>query len=65
MRPWRKRANSRETTGVKLSLFSENVEVTDSALVGKVVSTTPAPGAKIVGQGSVTLFIGVLADDAG
>ena len=54
-----------ETTGVKLSLFSENVEVTDSALVGKVVSTTPAPGAKIIGQGSVTLFIGVLADDAG
>jgi beta-lactam-binding protein with PASTA domain len=47
-----------ETTGVKLSVFNETAFTTDPNLVGRVVSQTPAAGANLTGQGTVTIFIG-------
>jgi eukaryotic-like serine/threonine-protein kinase len=49
-----------ETTGVKLTLFTQKTDVTDPNLVDKVVSSTPAAGAPVEGQASVTLFVGQL-----
>ncbi len=47
-----------EETGVKLSLFTEKVDVVDPALAGKVVSMTPNAGTAVSGQASVTIFVG-------
>ena len=47
-----------EDTGVKLSLFTQKVDVVDPALAGKVVSMTPNAGAAVSGQASVTIFVG-------
>jgi penicillin-binding protein 1A len=52
-------------TGVKLSLFQEQVPVTDPALVGKIVSTNPNPGTQITESASVVLNIGELDESGG
>lgn len=51
-----------EETGLKLSLFTQKTGTEDPALVDRVVSTSPEPGAAVEGQVSVTLFIGELTD---
>jgi membrane peptidoglycan carboxypeptidase len=47
-----------QTTGVKLSLFTQKVDTSDPAFIGRVISTNPKPGVVIEGQASVTLFVG-------
>ncbi|MFQ5523136.1 MAG: transglycosylase domain-containing protein, partial [Acidimicrobiia bacterium] len=45
-------------TGVKLTLVQETVEVTDPNLVGKIVTTNPAPGTQITDSATVVVSIG-------
>ena len=52
-------------TGVRLSLTQQATDVTDPALVGKVVGSNPAPGTQITESASVVLFIGRLAEGSG
>ncbi len=54
-----------ESTGVKLSVFTETTVTTDANLVGRVVSQTPAAGADLTGTGTVTIYIGELDPDSG
>ena len=49
-------------TGVRLSLTQQPMDVSDPALVGKVVGSNPAPGVQITESASVVLFIGRLAE---
>ncbi|MEX2133882.1 MAG: transglycosylase domain-containing protein, partial [Acidimicrobiia bacterium] len=53
------------STGVNLSVFTETAFTTDPNLVGRVVSQTPAAGANLTGQGTVTIYIGELDPDTG
>ncbi|MFV1961905.1 MAG: PASTA domain-containing protein, partial [Acidimicrobiia bacterium] len=53
------------STGVKLSLFQEKIDVTDPNQVGKIVSSNPAPGTEITESASVVLFVGRLAPPSG
>ncbi len=46
-------------TGVSLSVVTDTVVTTDSALIDRVVSQTPKAGATVKGQATVTIFIGV------
>jgi len=52
-------------TGVKLTLVQQAVEVTDPNLVGKIVTTNPAPGTEIVISATVAVSVGELAADGG
>jgi beta-lactam-binding protein with PASTA domain len=54
-----------EATGVKLSVFTGKAITSDPAYVGRVVSQTPAVGATVTGQASVTIFIGELDPETG
>ncbi len=45
-------------SGVKINLFQQTVVVEDSALVGRIVSSTPPPGTTITASGTVTVYIG-------
>lgn len=54
-----------ESTGVNLSVFTETTITDDPNLVNRVVSQTPAAGANLTGQGTVTIFIGELDPDSG
>jgi membrane peptidoglycan carboxypeptidase len=47
------------TTGVILTFVTQNVEVADSNLVGRIVETNPPPGTEISESASVVLSIGV------
>jgi membrane peptidoglycan carboxypeptidase len=47
------------TTGVRLSLVPENLEVENPTQVGLVVETNPPPGTEISEAASIVLFIGV------
>lgn len=47
-----------KNTGVKIGLFQASVEVEDLSLVGRVVSTTPAPGTEISGSTTITVYVG-------
>ena len=49
------------SSGVKLNLFQESVEVTNPNNVGKIVSTNPPPGTEITESASIVLFVGELA----
>ncbi|MEX1037244.1 MAG: transglycosylase domain-containing protein [Acidimicrobiia bacterium] len=54
-----------EATGVNLSVFTGSAITTDPAYFDRVVSQTPAVGATVTGQASVTIFIGQLDPDSG
>jgi membrane peptidoglycan carboxypeptidase len=54
-----------EETGVKLSVFIGSAHTSDPAYVDRVVSQTPAVGAMVTGQASVTIFIGQLDPNTG
>ncbi len=53
------------STGVKLSLFQQKMNVTDPNLVDRIVSTNPPPGVEIAESGSIVLFVGRLAPPDG
>jgi len=48
-------------TGVKISVIQQKVDTTNPALVGKIISTNPAPGAVITEAAAVVLSVGLLA----
>ncbi len=48
------------STGVKLSLFQQKVNITDPNLVDRIVSTNPPPGVEIAESASIVLFVGRL-----
>ena len=49
------------TTGVRLSLVQQGMEVGNPDQVGKIVETNPPPGTEITESASVVVFVGVLA----
>ena len=48
-------------TGVKLSLVQQKTDVTDASQVDRIVSTDPAPGARVEGTVQLVVFVGQLA----
>ena len=49
------------TTGVRLSLVQQGMEVGNPDQVGKIVETNPPPGTEILESATVLVFVGVLA----
>jgi len=47
-------------TGVKLSMVTQKVSVTDSSQVDRIVSTDPAPGQPVEGTVQLVVFVGQL-----
>ena len=50
-----------DETGVKLSLVQQPTQVTDSSLVGRIVTTNPPPGTPVEGTAQLVVFVGELA----
>ncbi len=53
------------SSGVRINLFRQAIDVTDPARVGTIVSTSPPPGTLITASATVTVFVGRLAPDEG
>ena len=48
------------TTGLKINLFQQKMNVTDPAQVDHIVSTNPAAGAALTTSATITVFVGQL-----
>jgi penicillin-binding protein 1A len=51
------------STGVRINLFQQRIEVSDPTLAGRIVSTTPPPGTQIDASATITVFVGRLPSE--